>query len=254
MFELDISKISNKSNLTKTEENILTYIINNIDNVKEIGVRGIAKHHYTSTTTIMNLAKKLGYSGFLDMYYNLFFTIKNKKTHFDVEDNNKYFGINTEELLSLIDNDSINKFINLLTENKSQAIYTCGQGLSSFIAQYINRKLLVNGFNCIFSETYESYDVNPIGAKLFISVSKSGETDFLVDVSKSAKKNGIKTISFTGESKNTLADLSDVNFKIYDMHVMDDRNKLPNSFYGNVIMLFEILLDKYLEIIKQNEL
>lgn len=247
MSEVDISKISNKNHLTKIEENILAYIIKNIDNVKEIGVRGIAKEHYTSTTTIMNLSKKLGYAGFLDMYYNLYFTLKNKKNYHNRELPSKYFGANMDEILSLIDNYNIEEFVDILIKNRNETIYTCGLGFSQFIAQYITRKLLVIGFNCIFSEAYDSYDVNSIRAKLFINISKSGETDFLIHACESAKKNNIKIISFTGESENTLAKLSDVNFRIYDMHSIDDRNKLPNSFYANVMMLFEFLLDKYLE-------
>lgn len=251
-MNLDISKMVDKYQLSKTEETILIYIINNIENVKEIGVRGIAKEHYTSTTTIMNLAKKLGYSGFLDMYYNLNFKLKDKKVYFSREKSNKYYGVDLVELLALIEYKKISDFIDLLIKNKNAIIYTCGQGFSTPIAQYITRKLLVLGFNCIFSESYESYDVNAIKAKLFISISKSGETDFLVRVSESAKKNGIKIISFTGDSENTLANMSDINFKLYDMHTLDDRNKLDTSFYSNILMLFEYLIGEYLEKIKEN--
>ncbi|MBW9149011.1 MurR/RpiR family transcriptional regulator [Clostridium sp. CM028] len=251
-MNLDISKMVDKYQLSGTDENILIYIINNIENVKEIGVRGIAKENYTSTTTIMNLAKKIGYSGFLDMYYNLNFTLKDKKSHFSGQKNNKYYGVDLDELLSLIESKKISDFIDLLMENKGQIIYTCGQGFSESIAKYITRKLLVLGFNCIFSESYESYDVNAIKAKLFISVSKSGETDFLVKVSESAKKNGIKIVSFTGDVDNTLAKISDINFKLYDMNTMDDRNKLATSFYSNILILFEFLIGIYLEKSQEN--
>ncbi|WP_251861132.1 MurR/RpiR family transcriptional regulator [Clostridium sp. Marseille-Q2269] len=249
-MNLDISKIVHKYNLSKTEENILSYMINNIDHVKELGVRGIAKEHYTSTTTIVNLAKKMGYSGFLDMYYNINFTLKDKKNYFDSGKNNKYYGIELEELLSLIDNNDINNFIDLLIENKNEVIYTSGVAFSYSIAQYFTRKLIVLGFKCIYSEAYESYDVNAVKGKLLIAISKSGETEFLIKTSKSARKNGIKIISFTGESENTLAKMSDINFKIYDMHTIDDRNKLSNSFYPNALMLFEFLIGKYLQKIK----
>jgi DNA-binding MurR/RpiR family transcriptional regulator len=249
-MDLDISKIVDKYHLSKTEENILIYIINNIENIKEIGVRGIAKEHYTSTTVVMNLAKKLGYSGFLDMYYNLNFRLKDKKSNFSGEKDNKYYGVDLEQLLSLIEYKKISDFLDLLLENKNQIIYTCGQGFSAPITQYITRKLLVLGFNCIFSELYESYDVNAIKAKLFIAISKSGETDFLVKVSQSARKNGIKIVSITGDSENTLAKISDINFKLYDRHPMDDRNKLDSSFYPNILMLFEYLIGEYLEKIK----
>lgn len=243
----DIYKIVAKYQLSKIEENILTFIISNIEDVKKIGVRGIAKEHYTSTTTVMNLAKKLGYSGFLDMYYKLNFAVKYKKSYFLSGEDKKYHGVNIDELLSFTEHECINNFIDLLIKNKHEIIYTCGQGFSDPIAQYITRKLIVLGFSCIYSEAYESYDVNAIKAKLFISVSKSGETDFLVNVSKLAKKNGIKVISFTGESENTLAKMSDINFKVYDMHTMDDRNKLSNCFYPNTLMLFEFLIGEYLE-------
>lgn len=46
--------------------------------------------------------------------------------------------------------------------------------------------------------------------------------------------------------------MSDINFKIYDMHTIDDRNKLSNSFYPNALMLFEFLIGKYLERIKDD--
>lgn len=249
-MNLDISKIVDKYHLSKVEENILIYIINNIDHVKEIGVRGVAKEHYTSTTTIVNLAKKIGYSGFLDMYYNLSFTLKDKRKYFNSGKNNKYYGVELEELLALIEDKDISDFIDLLIKNKNEVIYTNGLAFSYFIAQYFTRKLIVLGFKCIYSEAYESYDVNAIKAKLLIAISKSGETDFIVRASESAKKNGIKIVSFTGEAENTLAKMSDINFKIYDMHTIDDRNKLSNSFYPNTLMLFEFLIGKYLERIK----
>lgn len=251
-MNLDINKIVDKYQLSKVEENILIYMINNIRDVKEIGVRGIAKENYTSTTTIMNLAKKMGYSGFLDMYYNLNFILKDKKNYFSSEKNNKYYGVDIEELLALIEDKNISEFIDLLIENKNEIIYTTGLGFSYSIAQYFTRKLIVLGFNCIYSEAYESYDVNAIKGKLFINISKSGETDFLIKASESAKKNGIKIVSFTGEAENTLAKISDINFKVYDMYTMDDRNKLSNSFYPNILMLFEFLIGEYLERIKDN--
>lgn len=248
MAKTDINKIVSKNHLTKIEEKILIYIIDNIEIVKKIGVRGIAKKHYTSTSTIMNLSKKLGYSGFLDMYYNLFFTLKEKNTTDLNSKNSKYFGVNVNELLSLINYNDITKFIDLLTENKHEIIYTCGQGFSIPIIEYITKKLIVSGFKCILSDAYENYDVNSLNAKIIIAVSKSGETDFVVTAAKLAQKNEIKIVSFTGQTNNTLASLSYINFKIHDMHVMDDRNKLANSFYPNVLMLFELFLSQYLKI------
>lgn len=247
MSKIDIYKIVDKYHLNNMEEDILTYIIDNIDNVKSIGVRGIAKQHYTSTTTVMSLAKKLGYSGFIDMYYNLYFTLRSKKSYFSEYKSNDYFGVDIEELLSLISEEKVAEFVNMLHKYKKDIIYTYAVAFSEPIIRYITRKLIVMGFRCIFSDMSESYDVNSINGKILITVSKSGETDSVIRICKLAKKSKVKIISITGETESTLEKLSDINFKLYDMHTMDDRNKLPTSFYANVIMLFEFLMGKYLE-------
>ncbi len=124
------------------------------------------------------------------MYYNLSFTLKDKRNYFNSEKNNKYYGVELEELLALIEDKDISDFIDLLIKNKNEVIYTNGLAFSYFIAQYFTRKLIVLGFRCIYSEAYESYDVNAIKAKLLIAISKSGETDFIIRASESAKKMG----------------------------------------------------------------
>ena len=70
-MKIDLSKIVKNKKITPIEEQVLEYIINNIDNVMDIGVRGVASKNYTSTSTIMRLSKKLGFTGFIDMIYNI---------------------------------------------------------------------------------------------------------------------------------------------------------------------------------------
>lgn len=43
----------------------------------------MAKENYTSSSTIMRLTKKLGYSGFVDMYYKLLPLVKNAEGNID---------------------------------------------------------------------------------------------------------------------------------------------------------------------------
>lgn len=246
LMVLDINKLVKKHRLTKTEESILLFIIENTNQAKKMGVRGIAKEHYTSTTTVMNLAKKLGYSGFLDMYYNLSFILRNQKNN-SSSDDSKFYDLESEDALALVDQNSINNFVDLLIENKNEVIYATGRGFSAIAMNYIARKLLVLGFKCIFSDAYESYDVNSANGKLLLVGSKSGETEEVVKNCKSARNCGMKVASFTGESDHRVGRLSDINFKIHDAHPFDDRNKLGNSFFPNLLMLFEFLIGCYLE-------
>jgi len=75
---MDISKFIQNKGLTEIEIEVLNYMIDNINDINKMGVRGVAKNNFTSTSTIMRLAKKLGYSGFLEMQYNLLSLTKNE--------------------------------------------------------------------------------------------------------------------------------------------------------------------------------
>ena len=67
----DISKLIQGKKLSELDIKVLHYIIENIDDVLDKGVRGVAKDNYTSPSTIIRLSKKLGYTGFIDLYYQL---------------------------------------------------------------------------------------------------------------------------------------------------------------------------------------
>ena len=70
-MHLDLSKITCDVQLTDTEMSVLEFLLTHIDDALKLGVRGVAKANYTSTSTVMRLAKKLGYNGFIEMYYKL---------------------------------------------------------------------------------------------------------------------------------------------------------------------------------------
>ncbi len=68
---MNIEKTFKGKKLTENEKTILNYIMDNIDICLDEGVRGVAKNSFTSTSTIMRLSKKLGYSGFVELIYDL---------------------------------------------------------------------------------------------------------------------------------------------------------------------------------------
>ncbi|NOW93331.1 D-arabinose 5-phosphate isomerase GutQ [Clostridium beijerinckii] len=78
-----------------------------------------------------------------------------------------------------------------------------------------------------------------------IVISKSGETKEVLDKVQVAKKKNKVVISFTKEVENSISALSDISFKIFDMHKLDDSNVLPNSFFANMLMFMEYLIYRY---------
>lgn len=243
---MEFDKLIQNTDLTELEKNVLRYIVSNIDNVMKMGVRGVAKANYTSTSTIMRLSKKLGHTGFVDMHYHLLPLVKRNVTH--SEDSNDFMHKEQLDLLLKYTSEKqINDFLDCLDEKSEKFKFIYATGFSAIAAEYINKKLLVLGKRCILASGTDSasiFENNLDSISTMFVISKSGETGQVVSKVKTAKENKIKVISFTGEEENTISRLADVSFKIQDSNKLDDRNVMPNIFFPNVLLLFEFLIYK----------
>lgn len=244
---IDLSKLIDGKNLTDAEEKVLRYIIDHIDDVIKMGVRTIAKNNYTSTSTIMRLTKKLGYAGFVDMYYRLLPLVKNAESSRceNVDFINSFLN---NSLLQHYNYQQIKKFAKILNQEKDKFIFIYATGFSAIMAEYIYKKLLVLGKKCILASGMDSVGVfennlDYIGCLLVVS--RSGETKQVLDKVKTAKENNIFTISFTNDSDSSINKLSDIKFKIEDSNKLDDRNMMPNTFFPNLLMLVEMIVYEY---------
>ncbi len=74
-----------------------------------------------------------------------------------------------------------------------------------------------------------------------ISISKSGETEYVLEKTNIAKSVGVQVVSFTNSLPNSLVELSQISFKVYDdIHVLDERSVI-SSFNSNMIQLIDII-------------
>ena len=248
-----LDKITKDKNLTRIEHQVLKYIIDNIDNVMHMGGREIAKKNYTSTSVIMRLTKKLGYSGFVDMHYKLLPLIKTP--NFQHTNINFQLLFSTDNIFKLNSHQSINQLAEKIYQIKNQFIFIYATGFSGIIAEYIHKKLLVLGKKSMIASGSDSsaiFENNLADIGLFIALSKSGETEYVVNKARTAKENNIYIISFTNELSNSLAKLSNINYKIEDNGKSDTLNILPNSFFPNTLMLFEEITYEYNKLVVSN--
>lgn len=241
-------KLFNATQLNDVEKRILQYIVDNINIITKIGVRGIAKNTYTSTSVVMRLSKKLGYTGFLDMYYKIYPLIKKQYT-FDHEitstAKDHFFSYD-----SIFTYNDITQFHYVAKEiaKSNKFIFFYGTGFSSIIAEYFYKKLLILGKKCMMASGTDSSGVlenNIRNIKFFFVISKSGQTELVVNKAKAAKEKNIFIISITGEQANPLAEISDINFRVEDKCPLDDLNIFPNSFFPNVLMVLEAITNEY---------
>lgn len=243
-MKVDLSKIVNNKKITVLEEQVLKYIINNIDCVMDIGVRGVAAENYTSTSTIMRLSKKLGFTGFIDMIYNIIPLVDSNNTGV-IEKSEALIGTDINFLCKYIDEEDIKKFVEALSQGTKKYIFIYARGSSSIAAEYFNKKLLAIGIKSILIDSIGSFENNLEDMEMLIVISKSGETKEVLDKVQAAKKKNKLVVSFTKEVENSISALSDISFRIFDMHKLDDTNVLPNSFFANMLMFMEYLIYRY---------
>ena len=130
-----LEKLVAGKNLTETEFTVLRYLVANIDRVLDLGVRGVAKANYTSATTVMRLAHKMGYRGFVEMQYKLMTMLRHGEAGMQPVDA-------TEDPLQsavLDQNDAttIRAVAQQIAAVESQYLYLYAAGFSGVIGQYM---------------------------------------------------------------------------------------------------------------------
>lgn len=232
---MKLSKFKNQKNLTDSETQVLNFLLDNNNKVLDLGVRGVAKANFTSTSTVMRLAQKLGYSGFIEMHYKIAEYLRKNKPTDDLSEK-------TNDILVSNSESDLMNFSSRLNSQTNKFIYIYATGFSTIVAEYIYKKLLILGKKCLISTGGDSIGVfenNLDSIGLLIVISKSGETIQVIDKIKMAQDEGIDVISFTGNDDNTVKFLSTLSIVCKDDYPADDYNQFSNNFFPNVLFIFE---------------
>src|SRR5699024_12324661 len=81
-----IDFLNNYEDMTESERKVLNYVVNNREVIPMMKINDLAEATYVSKTVIINLAQKLGYSGFGEMKYRNHHIIKEEMTHRQSDD------------------------------------------------------------------------------------------------------------------------------------------------------------------------
>ena len=172
------------------------------------------------------------------MLYDMKYMLTHNQMHLLYQNHISNFMYQNETICE----DNMKVFFEVL---KRQDVFVFGTGYSEIICHYFYKKLIVNGIRSYmvngleFDTIYNRFH-HTIGSVLLIS--KSGLTPYIVNIAESAKKKDIPVISFTGNMKNSLKELSDIPFVIENGLYHDYDNSEYSPFFGYSIILFENLL------------
>lgn len=240
---MDLKVIIKEHRLTDNEQHILEYLVANIDVLEGVKMRDLARELYTSPASLVRLAKKLDFSGYLELYYYLRSHISDVETKKRVD----HVLIDHQITLNMLNfgqdiYHTLGNMQTIINDNPCQMVLICATGFSSVIANYMNKKLLVKGVRTLFSTGEDSSEIikqNLQATSIFIGISKSGETEKIIEKLQLCKDNGIPTLVITGEAKSRLAKMADDTIIVPDDNKLDTQNIAYNDFYVQLLYLME---------------
>ena len=251
---MKLEKLIQDKGLTDIEINVLNYIADHIDTVLSQGVRGVARANFTSTSTIMRLAKKMGYAGFVDMCYKLH-PLLEMPVQAEQEESDFLSSFGASHLLNYNTYTQVKRCAEQIILQQDKTIFIYGTGFSGTVGEYFYLKLINMGKHCLFASGRDSIGIfeNSIDHMgMFFGISKSGETPFVRDKIKTAQENGIFTVAITGNHENSVGQFADIWFRVEDLYKLDDQNVMPNTFFPQTMMLMELIAYEYRRLCKIN--
>lgn len=230
---MNLSDLTKKYLLNETECLILDEIIYNIQQGNsKINIRDVAAKSYVSTTTIIKLAKKMGYGG----YSELIFSLRNAIYNYE----HQVSSIDLDSLLETVNQSAIDQLVNDLYTFRHDKIYIVGLGFSTVATSYMIKRLAMVNILAYDGSPIDTLigDVTP---SLVIFLSKSGETDDLIQIAKRSLTYHHKITVISTSPKSTMVELA------HDSFIIKSQNNqsfvdIPDFYVGRCILFFEYIL------------
>lgn len=219
----------NYEDFTDSEKLIADYLLSNNESIINLSAKEIGEITNTSAATLIRFSKKLGFESLNEMKLKLSMSLRDIKEKADFEYINKklettdiIYGIKKsidkvmEKTVNLIQEEDLEKAIELLSKAKNIYIYSVG--VSGLVGQDFYYKLSRINKRCIAHvdthlQITSSILMDP--GDVAVAISYSGTTKEVIKCVENANKNNVPVISITKASiSNKLEDLSDITLKV----------------------------------------
>lgn len=208
-----------------SEEAIIDYMFSQRGNIQDKTTKQIAEETYTHPSTLIRVAKKLGYQGWVELrnefseeidYLNRHFQDIDANYPFQEEDNaitiaSKLAALHQttiNDTLSLLDKEELQKAADLLDQAKEIKIFAINNNL--FLCHDFKSQMIRIGKNvdlCTVDQGYEA--ANSDAKTCVIIISYTGETKEMVHILPILKSRKTPIIALTSIGDNTVARYAD---------------------------------------------
>jgi len=257
-----IAKIrSNYARLSEKEKKIADYILNDPEKIIHGTINEVAEDLNVADATVFRFCKRIGFKGYQAMKIALASQSINQIDHIheeieitDEDDaksiSEKVFQSNIrtlEHTRQILDKDSINKAVEMLIQANRVELY--GTGGSAAIAMDAYHKFMRTGIKvfAFIDSHFQLMSASQLTDKdVAVVISHSGTNKDTLNILKTAKKNGAKTIGITGYPKSPIAQHADVTlytsseeteFRSEALSSRIGQQSLLDALYVNMVVL-----------------
>ncbi|MFE6139146.1 MurR/RpiR family transcriptional regulator [Bacillus sp. NPDC057893] len=215
---------------SSSERAIIVYLFKQRENIKDKTTKQISKETYTHPSTLIRIAKKLGYSGWVELknsflgeieYLNSHFSSIDANYPFDDRDSimtvaNKMALLNQttiSDTLSLLNHDDLQRATNMLDKAAHIKVFSMYHNL--LICHDFKSKMNRIGKHvslCTVDPHFEAVNSNTETCAIVISY--SGESEDIVGLLPFLKRKKVPVIALTSIGENTLTKYADCILRI----------------------------------------
>ena len=216
------------NNLTPVEMGVLRAIQAELDAGHErVPIRDIAAAAYTSPSSVVRLAKKLGCSG----YSALLFTMKAEMEARHLSDT---VGLYPRALARPESIDALRALAADLAAGSVSRVHVVGAGYSAYVASYFVQRLQEQGIFATEKSPLDFADNVPV---MVIFVSESGETHDLTFIQERCSVGSVEDFVFSADVESTLCAHARRCAIIQRTDIEDWAN--PHYFVANCLVAIE---------------
>ena len=265
MINLKLREVKNDLSIKELE--VAQYIMTHTQTVKNMSIQTLAKLNYVSTSTILRLCNKLGYSGFSDFKVDLISSSPQKFStdilQDDINLNDTLQDVNRkvqamekssiDETHSIVNLKALDNAIDLIITSNKIVIF--GVGSSGLVGKELEYQLIKikKDVNCHFDAHISRSIVSTLGKNdLIIIISHSGETPECVELLKLAESLKVPSIAITKMGQSQISLLANIVLHTTSMEhasrLIPIRSKISQISVMNMLLtnLFIRKYDKHL--------
>jgi len=252
-MEFELSVKMNYDKLTDSEKEMVKFIMNQPQDIINMNIVELGEALLSSKSSVLRLAKKLGYRGFSELKYVIRESIA--ISTLEPSDLTQLLKQDLDWMFRYVEQTNFQPFLQKLKDARMVFLYATGFSQNNFTKEFSKDLMIANRANMLISgESNLSLNSSIITEDdLIIFTSMSGETTGIKDVIRTLKIKNVPLVTITKFGSNFLSEHADYSFFF-------EATPLPSHQHTQVIhsmVGLEVILDvisrKYREFILFDE-